>query len=855
MTSLPLLSLVTPLAMAVVMWLVTSSPAMMLMAALGPVAMVASFGDAWRVRRVQARDQERARVRDVAEQDSQAIVRAAREAEQARRDYPSVADLLSTGDELVLPAARHAGHIRIGLDEARRPVLVPASVSLCVVGSPLHAQRLIRCLRLTFAWHGFADAESRVTQVSQMSRVPDSADIILSTDGHHASPGWAYLIDRGRTIERVGVLMDDLSHPQEVQIHRALGRRQQRVNHTPAFVDVLARTPETRLSTDVRGVAGCALTGDEPAPLGISLIEDGPHFLLSGATGSGKTETLVALVASMAASSTPREFTFAIIDFKGGGGFTRLEGLPHCRGVSTDLDLDDVARAFVGITVEMRHRENLLRHCAQTDVSAVSADSRVARLLIIIDEYRALCEQIPEARGIVADIAARGRALGVHLMVASQRASGAFGDDLVVNAQTRMCLAPVSDDDAHYLLGERVLAAGPDRQIHLRRRSGIIELATPLMVDDETLERAALNESETRGPSSEATEPLWFPALPARLSVADIAAARKRHSVVNGAILLGLRQDARTTAWLPAVYDPAEHGSLWVFGGPQSGKTSLLMQIIRDSPRACHLVSTEPALAWDEVVSRAATVRQRSGDPELLVVDGVDALLSGLPDDYRDDMCDALEVIARDGAGRGLTLVISSSIRDATLVRVCRHGGETIQLTRFPGQADTVHFVSTRSPEPRTQVPGRGFWGDDEVQFRHPGDEVTPSTAEHRQLLCITDMVALESVVVLAGDVSLWRNLADSQVFTPETALADYERFALLVRTQPLIWDGLGRRHARLLGIPVERIHPPTPDTVVIIDINGKTLRARRCPEQSAPSTVRQSGRSDLNDSVNAGEG
>jgi len=844
-TTLPLLSLITPIVMAVVMWLVTSSPAMMLMAALGPIAMLASLGDAWRGRRVQKREQEETQIRELAEQESQSLVRAAREAEQARRNYPSVADYLSVGDDLVPPAGHHPDHIRIGLDEARRPVLVPGTASLCVVGLSPQGDRLIRSLRLTFAWHGVADPQSRVTQVSQMSRVSEAADIILGVDDARASPGWVFLIDRRRTTERVGIMIDHISGPQETQIHRALGRRRQRVQHTPGFADVLATAPVSQLSSEVRGVAGCAFAGDVPVPMCLSLIEDGPHFLLSGATGSGKTETLVALVASMAASSTAQEFAFAIIDFKGGGGFMRLAGLPHCRGMSTDLDLDDVRRAFVGMSVEMRHRENILRKCAQTDISAVTTESPVARLLIIIDEYRALCEQIPEARGIVADIAARGRALGVHLMVASQRASGAFGDDLVVNAQTRMCLTPVSDDDAHYLLGERVVAAGPDRQIYLRRRSAVVEHATPLLVDHETLERAALNGTPAADQSASRPSPLWFPALPTRLSSADVSAVSQRQVIPNDATVLGLRQHARTTVWLPAVYDPAEQGSLWVSGGPQSGKTSLLRQIARDDRFACHVVSTEPALAWDEVVSRAVALRQRiamsgSVGPELLIVDGVDTLLSGLPDEYRDDMYDALEVMARDGAGCGLFLVLSSSTSDAALARIARHVGEKIHVARVIRQIDEPGVAGTSSSSTGAQVSGRGFWGDDEVQFLDPGEALEPSFSARRQLPHATEVVDLASAVVVTSQVSHWSDLADGHVFTPESALAEFERFTRLVRTRALIWDGLGRRHARALGIPVERISPPCPETVVVVGTNGETIRVGRAVERDA--SVNQTG-------------
>jgi S-DNA-T family DNA segregation ATPase FtsK/SpoIIIE len=182
----------------------------------------------------------------------------------------------------------------------------------------------------------------------------------------------------------------------------------------------------------------------EAGPFRVDLASDGPHVLVAGTTGAGKSELLRTLVASLAVHNRPEDLSMVLIDYKGGAAFRECAPLPHVAAVVTDLDDHLAARALITLRAELTRREHLLAAAGAADFvayqSSPTAGAALHRLVIVIDEFRALAEQIPDfVDGMVA-VAALGRSLGVHLVLATQRPAGVVTADMKANLNLRIGL-------------------------------------------------------------------------------------------------------------------------------------------------------------------------------------------------------------------------------------------------------------------------------------------------------------------------------------------------------------------------------------------------------------------------------
>ena len=227
---------------------------------------------------------------------------------------------------------------------------------------------------------------------------------------------------------------------------------------------------------DSAAIAGrWATAGTDPAlvaPIGrsadgvveLDLVRDGPHGLLAGTTGAGKSELLRTLIVSLATCIGPDHLSFVLVDFKGGSTFDTCVHLPHVVGVVTDLDDGLAERALVSLDAEIRRRERLLRAAAVGDLTEyrrAGTGGPLPRLVVVVDEFAALAKELPDFLTALVGIAQRGRSLGIHLLLATQRPAGVVTDDIRANTSLRLALRLHDRADAVDVVGDALPANFP----------------------------------------------------------------------------------------------------------------------------------------------------------------------------------------------------------------------------------------------------------------------------------------------------------------------------------------------------------------------------------------------------------
>jgi S-DNA-T family DNA segregation ATPase FtsK/SpoIIIE len=251
--------------------------------------------------------------------------------------------------------------------------------------------------------------------------------------------------DLPRSVSMVSLLGHDLVESSDAVIDR--WRQNSSVHdRTPG-----AKPPARRAGT-LRALVGSAGVD----PLHLDLRSQGPHALVGGTTGSGKSEFLQAWVLGMAAEYSPDRVTFLFIDYKGGSAFADCVTLPHCVGLVTDLSPHLVRRALTSLRAELHYREHLLNRKKAKDLLELEKrgdPESPPALVLVIDEFAALVGEVPEFVDGVVDIAQRGRSLGIHLIMATQRPAGVIRDNLRANTNLRIALRMADESDSQDVVG------------------------------------------------------------------------------------------------------------------------------------------------------------------------------------------------------------------------------------------------------------------------------------------------------------------------------------------------------------------------------------------------------------------
>jgi len=311
----------------------------------------------------------------------------------------------------------------------------------------------------------------------------------------------------------------------------------------------------------------------------LDLVADGPHILVAGTTGSGKSEALRTIIASLAHDLSPSDVNFALIDFKGGAGLGSCSNLPHVASVLTDLEPHLARRALHALTAELAQRK---RDAARAGVAAFEEwdRGRPPQLVVVVDEFQEIAATERDFLPELARIAAQGRSLGIHLVLATQRPAGAVGAEVRANIGTTLALRTASEAESRDLIGTGSAALlpvdVPGRALLLRGTAvEELQVALPLADPPPPIRLATERPHAVRQLVDAARDrhvghaaPLWLPELPDLIAPVENATG----------YMLGVADIPALRARAPLEWDPAA-GPLVITGPPRSGRSSALAAV------------------------------------------------------------------------------------------------------------------------------------------------------------------------------------------------------------------------------------------------------------------------------------
>ena len=227
---------------------------------------------------------------------------------------------------------------------------------------------------------------------------------------------------------------------------------------TPYDLDLNKRWSASQIYKSMAAPLGVK-SGDEIVYLDLHEKAHGPHGLVAGTTGSGKSEILQSYILSMATLFHPHEVGFIIIDFKGGGMVNQFRDLPHLNGAITNIDGNEIERSLLSIKAELMKRQEVF---AENNVNHINdyiklykagkASLPLPHLILIVDEFAELKSEQPEFMKELISAARIGRSLGVHLILATQKPSGVVSEQIWSNSKFKLCLKVQNKNDSNEVL-------------------------------------------------------------------------------------------------------------------------------------------------------------------------------------------------------------------------------------------------------------------------------------------------------------------------------------------------------------------------------------------------------------------
>lgn len=344
----------------------------------------------------------------------------------------------------------------------------------------------------------------------------------------------------------------------------------------------------------------------------------GPHGLIAGTTGSGKSELLQTYLLSLAVSFGPRAVNFFIIDYKGGGMGRILCELPHCAGVISNLAGRQIKRALLSIKSENTRRQTLLSMAGVSHVDEYAAlyregkvEEPMPHLMLVVDEFAELKKEEPAFMQEIISMAQIGRSLGVHLLLATQKPAGTIDDKVWSNTRFRLCLRVADRQDSMDMLhrpeaayltgaGRCYLQVGNNEMFELlqtgyskapyeqqKKQEKAVLISTTGREHTRSVERkdGQISQLEkvvdyvkrsAKKAGLQKARKLWMPELAEQLCLKEIAGWKRE----GFQFCIGMYDDPYRQQQGPLLYAPMEEGHLCLCGMPATGKSTFLQTLL-----------------------------------------------------------------------------------------------------------------------------------------------------------------------------------------------------------------------------------------------------------------------------------
>lgn len=400
--------------------------------------------------------------------------------------------------------------------------------------------------------------------------------------------------------------------------------------------DLMKHYKENRVYEGIKALIGMT-HGNRPVYLDIHEKKYGPHGLVAGTTGSGKSETIMTFILSLAMNYHPDEVAFVLIDYKGGGMAAPFVGMPHTAGTITNIgnsdetdsiDENQTRRALISIKSEIKRRQKIF---SKNRVNHIDAYIRLYRdgqveeplphLIIISDEFAELKKEQPEFIKELVSAARVGRSLGIHLILATQKPAGVVDDEIWSNSRFKICLRVQDKQDSMGMLkrpeaasltgiGRAYLQIGNDEifeqfqsgyagasyepkeqsELSLHNEVSMIGLdGSKLVMTRKKQNKNAISQLEiciqyikkvAEENNIHSARTLWLPPLADRIYLDDIEDSYTI-DVTDGLVaVFGLIDQPELQRQYPALIDFTKTANLLICGNIGMGKTTLLQTIL-----------------------------------------------------------------------------------------------------------------------------------------------------------------------------------------------------------------------------------------------------------------------------------
>lgn len=301
----------------------------------------------------------------------------------------------------------------------------------------------------------------------------------------------------------------------------------------------------------------------------LDIAAQGPHALVAGTTGSGKSVLLQNWCLALAVRNPPDTLHFVFLDFKGGSTFSQLRGLPHTAGIVDDLDIRHAARAIIGLERELKRRERLVAEAGVPSIDRLG--NAQPSIIIVIDEFHVLRQQLPDAIERFIRIASLGRSLGMHLIACTQHPLGQVHAEMKSNMALNLCLRVRDGMQSSELIGSSAAAGIPPTMpgaFYSNDGVTVTPIRSCAPADARSITAAIGMACRFHG--TRPADPLFTAPLPARVACGDGA------YVARDSVPFALGDDG--ARFHDVVLQPQE-GGIAIIGGRGRGKTTALRML------------------------------------------------------------------------------------------------------------------------------------------------------------------------------------------------------------------------------------------------------------------------------------